>query len=118
MTYFLIFAVVVLSAIVVLLLLQRFTTLEFVSHAKLLFKTWSIWLTGIGSALGVWLADPDSPRRVIEIWNILPPELKTILPVNIATYFSYFLIVMGMIATFIRQPKLTEKRKELEDNHV
>ena len=33
---------IALAAIILLLLLQRFTTLEFVKHARLLFKTWSV----------------------------------------------------------------------------
>ena len=38
----LMFLVAVLTAIIILLLLQRFTTLQFVSHARLLFRTWSV----------------------------------------------------------------------------
>ncbi|BAN99553.1 hypothetical protein E05_47870 [Plautia stali symbiont] len=47
----LLFVIAVLAAIILLLLLQRFTTLEFVKHARLLFKTCSVWLASLGSML-------------------------------------------------------------------
>ncbi|HDY7234032.1 TPA: hypothetical protein RRE64_005434 [Klebsiella pneumoniae] len=37
-----IFALLVLVAVLVLLLLRKYTRLEFVSHASLLLKTWSV----------------------------------------------------------------------------
>lgn len=51
-----IFIIAVLTVIIILLLMQRFTTLQFVSHAKLLFKTWSVWLASLGSMLSAWFS--------------------------------------------------------------
>ncbi len=113
-----IFIAAVVCVVLVLVVLTKYTKLQFVTHARILWRAWSVWLTGLGSLLGAWLQDPDSPRRVVEIWNMLPDDLKHILPVNIATYASYFMIAIGTIAMFVRQPKLSEKRKELEaENH-
>lgn len=41
-----IFALLVLVAVLVLLLLRKYTRLEFVGHASLLQKTWSVKLGG------------------------------------------------------------------------
>ena len=42
-----IFALLVLVAVLVLLLLRKYTRLEFVGHASLLMKTWSVKLGAI-----------------------------------------------------------------------
>lgn len=109
MYYFIIFVVV---AVVAALVLRKYTRLQFVAHTKLLWKTWSVWLTGAGAALGVYLA--SAPDALIHVWAMLPPDLKSMLPVNVAQYISYALIALGVISQFIRQPKLAEQRKELE----
>lgn len=49
-----IFALLVLVAVLVLLLLRKYTRLEFVGHASLLLKTWSVKLGAIGALVGVW----------------------------------------------------------------
>ncbi|MCD1274668.1 hypothetical protein B4U61_023740 [Klebsiella pneumoniae] len=48
-----IFALLVLVAVLVLLLLRKYTRLEFVGHASLLLKTWSVKLGDL---------DPPSPN--------------------------------------------------------
>ena len=48
-----IFALLVLVAVLVLLLLRKYTRLEFVGHASLLLKTWSVKLGAIGALVGV-----------------------------------------------------------------
>lgn len=49
-----IFALLVLVAVLVLLLLRKYTRLEFVGHASLLLKTWSVKLGAIGALVGMW----------------------------------------------------------------
>lgn len=110
----LIFLCVVAAVIVVVLFIRKYTSVEFVSHARLLFRAWSVWLSGIGAALGVYLA--SAPEAIITAWNMLPPDLKSMLPVNIAQYVSYLLVALGIIAQFIRQKRLNEKKQQL-DNH-
>ncbi|UUE33952.1 hypothetical protein LXL84_15535 [Klebsiella pneumoniae] len=53
-----IFALLVLVAVLVLLLLRKYTRLEFVGHASLLLKTWSVKLGAIGA-----LADRNEYAR-------------------------------------------------------
>lgn len=106
------FATFVVGIVIVLFIVRKYTKLEFVEDARLLWKTWSVWLTGAGAALGVYLA--SAPDALIHVWMMLPPDLKSALPVNVAQYISYALIALGVISQFIRQPKLAEQGKELE----
>ncbi len=98
------FLVGVAVMIFLVLLAWRFTSVEFVAHAQQLFKAWSVWLTGVGTLAGVWLA--SAPDNLVTIWNLLPADLKSSLPVNFAQYISYSLIALGIISQFIRQKNL------------
>lgn len=99
---------IIASIAVVLLLLQRFTSLEFVTHAKLLFKTWSVWLTSIGAMLST------SPDTLLAIWAGLPDELKQMIPSTWMAYIGPGLIALGVASQFIRQDKLRRDREKLE----
>ncbi|WP_313654266.1 hypothetical protein [Pantoea sp.] len=100
----LMFLVAVLTAIIILLLLQRFTTLEFVSHARLLFKTWSVWLASLGSMLSAWAQ--SFPAAAVDAWSVLPEDVKAILPHNYLGLIGAFMVAMGVIAQFVRQKNL------------
>lgn len=106
------FAAFIVGAVIVLFILQKYTKLEFVAYAKLLWKAWSVWLSGIGAVLGVYLT--SAPDTLIHVWLMLPPDLKAVLPVNVAQYISYAMIALGVVSQFIRQPKLEQQRKEME----
>jgi len=106
------FVIAVLAAIVLLLLLQRFTTLEFVRHARLLFKTWSVWLASLGSMLSAWAQ--SFPASALDAWNALPQDVKAILPHNYLGLIGAFLVAMGVLAQFVRQKKLVEEKQALE----
>lgn len=106
------FLAVVVAVIAIVLLVRKYSSVEFVAHARLLFRAWSVWLTGVGTLLGVYLA--SAPDAIISAWNMLPPDLKAMLPVNIAQYVSYFIVALGVIAQFIRQKKLTSQRQQMD----
>lgn len=105
MRIMLIFIVIIFLVIGAVLLIRKNTSLEFVGHAKLLFKAWSVWLSGVGTLLGVYLA--SAPDTLISVWRMLPDDMKAALPVNVAQYVSYLLIALGVISQFIRQKSLT-----------
>lgn len=110
MTYFLIFLVVVLSAVVALLLLQRYTKLEFVSHARLLFKTWSIWLGTLGTTISaIFYAFPDA---AITAWSYLPEDVKSGLPPRLVSFVGPFLMFMALLSQFVKQRKLAAEAKQ------
>lgn len=104
--------VAILAAVIGLLLIRKYTSLEFVSHAKLLFKAWSVWLSSAGTLLGLYLL--DAPDALLGVWRILPDDLKSVLPVNFSQYLSYVLIALGVIAQFIRQNKLLVQKNQME----
>lgn len=107
------FLVAVLSAVIVLLLLQRFTTLEFVKHARLLFKTWSVWLASLGSMLSAWAQ--SFPASALDAWNALPQDVKEVLPHNYLGMIGAFMVAMGVLAQFVRQKSLSSQRQHLEE---
>ncbi|MGC0959804.1 hypothetical protein WKH22_18145 [Pantoea agglomerans] len=108
----LMFLTAVLTAIIILLLLQRFTTLQFVSHARLLFKTWSVWLASLGSMLSAWAQ--SFPSAAVDAWNVLPEDVKSILPHNYLGLVGAFMVAMGVIAQFVRQKNLLNAKEQSE----
>ncbi|MCZ4059173.1 hypothetical protein O3W44_08915 [Pantoea sp. LMR881] len=108
----LIFLVAVLLVIIILLLLQRFTTLQFVSHARLLFKTWSVWLASLGSMICAWVQ--SFPSSALDAWNTLPEDVKSIIPHNYLGFVGAFMVAMGVIAQFVRQKNLLNEKRQTE----
>lgn len=109
---FFIWLFVILTTVVGVLLIRKYTTLEFVEHAKLLFKTWSVWLTSLGSAISAWVQ--SFPDAALNAWNILPPDIKSFLPQQYLGYIGAFMVAMGVIAQFVRQRKLLERKQQLD----
>lgn len=106
------FVVPVILLIVTVILLQRFTTLEFVSHAKLLFRTWSVWLGSLGSALSAWAQ--SFPDAAMTGWQTLPEDIKSYLPQNYLGFVGAFMVAMAVIAQFVRQKNLVQRKDELQ----
>ncbi|MDE1189456.1 MAG: hypothetical protein PW844_23820 [Pantoea sp.] len=106
----LMFLVAVLTVVIILLLLQRFTTLQFVSHARLLFKTWSVWLASLGSILSAWVQ--SFPSSALTAWNTLPEDVKAVLPHNYLGLIGAFMVAMGVMAQFVRQKNLLKEQQE------
>jgi len=109
---FVIFLAVVLAAIVILLLIRKYTTLEFVAHAKLLFKAWSVWLASVGSAVTAWVQ--LFPDDALNAWNSLPPDVKSVIPQNYLGMIGAFMAAMAVMSQFVRQKKLTEQKSQID----
>ncbi|ATA17897.1 hypothetical protein EDC48_1182 [Gibbsiella quercinecans] len=110
----LIFILLTLVAVLVLLLLRKYTRLEFVTHARLLFKTWSVKLGIAGALIGGWAQ--SFPDAALHAWTILPPDIKSILPPNIVAMLSPALVVLAVLSQYVRQPKLKEKADKLKES--
>ena len=63
---------------------------------------WSLWLSGAGTAaLGMALMAPEMALR---LWiDVVPDELKALLPPETGLRISLFLLVASIAAKFIRQ---------------
>lgn len=101
------FLVGVAVMICVVLLAWRFTSVEFVAHARLLFKAWSVWLAGIGSVMSAYLQ--SFPSVMVDAWNALPSDVKSYIPQNYLGLIAAFMVAMGVVAQFVRQKKITEE---------
>ncbi|NIY47286.1 hypothetical protein [Cedecea colo] len=109
---FITWLVIVLIAILAVLLIRKYSSLEFVAHAKLLFKAWSVWLASIGSALSAWVQ--SFPDAAMNGWNMLPPDIKSFLPQNYLGFIGAFMVAMAVISQFVRQKRLVEKKQQLD----
>ena len=99
---------IIAAIVIAFILLQRYTKLEFVAHAKLLFKAWSVWLGTIGATL---MAAPD---YLLSAWSGLPDELKSLIPSTWLTYIGPTLVFLGVVSQFIRQRKLLQEKQQME----
>jgi hypothetical protein len=107
----LIIILVTLAFIVGLLLIRKYTSVEFVAHARLLWRTWSVWLGSIGAVIGAALL--QFPDAALNAWNMLPPDLKSYVPPHILSYISPTLMGLAVAAQYIRQPKLKERAEQM-----
>lgn len=104
------FLVISLTCTIVLLLVQRYTKLEFVSHARLLWKTWSVWLGTLGTTLtALFMGAPDA---AITAWAYLPDDVKSTLDPGVVKMVGPFLMFMALLSQFVKQRKLAAEAKQ------
>lgn len=104
------FLVIVLTCVIVLLLAQHYTKLEFVSHARLLWKTWSVWFGTLGTTLtALFMAVPDA---AITAWTYLPDDIKSTLDPAVVKMVGPFLMFMALLSQFVKQHKLSVEAKQ------
>lgn len=108
---FIILPLIIIAAIIALLLIRKYTSVEFVDHARLLWKTWSVWLGSVGAAIGVILL--QFPDAALNAWNALPPDLKSYIPPHILSYISPALMGLAVVAQYVRQSKLKSRADAL-----
>ncbi len=104
---FLIFILFVLAVIFIIWRISRGGKIEIVAHAKLLFKTWSVWLASLGSVTGAWVQ--SFPDAATNAWSELPEDVKSFLPQHYLGLGAAFMVAMAVIAQFVRQRKLVDE---------
>lgn len=97
-------------------LLAHYGRVIVVAHARLLFKTWSVWLASFGSALTAWVQ--SFPDAALNGWNVLPEDIKSYLPHNFLGMIGAFMVAMAVMAQFIRQKNLNKQRDDLNGGKV
>lgn len=81
---------------------------QIVSHWRTIFKQWSFWLGAAGTAItSALLASPD---LALQVWLMMPPDLKATIPERFTPFIGVGVFVLGLIAKFIRQTKLEAER--------
>lgn len=108
-----IFAIVL---VIVVVLLVKFGPLEYVEHAKLLWKTFSLWLGIAGTTVTGYLI--TFPQQAIDMWNQLPPDIKSFIPPRYMPLIGVALYVVGMVSKFIAQKKLQEQRAAITKDRI
>lgn len=103
---------IIIALAVIVIILQRFTKLEFVSHARLLFKTWSVWLASAGATFSLYLM--SAPDTLLAAWASLPDEIKSMLPPEWLAYIGPVLVMLGVVSQFIRQNKLLNEKRQMD----
>ena len=113
---FTLFIGLVTLLVLVVWLFAHFGKVVVVSHARLLFKTWSLWLASAGSVLSAWVQ--SFPDAAIEAWGSLPQEMKACIPPNFLGMVGALLVAMAVMAQFIRQKKLAQQCDALAGGKV
>lgn len=106
--------IIILLMIVALLLIRKYTSLEFVAHARLLFKAWSVWLGAISAAITGYMM--QFPNAALDAWNSLPPDLKSFIPPHLLGFISPTMMVLAVLAQYVRQSKLKDKADQMRDS--
>lgn len=75
-----------------------------ISNWKDGWKFWSTRLQLLGLALLGIIT--EFPHTLTSLWVSLPDDLKTMLPEDYGRYIVYATLLSGIVARFIRQPKL------------
>lgn len=90
--------------------------LELVSNWRVWYKFWSIRLAVVGTAITtVFLAAPDA---AIQVWAVMPEDVKATLPPAFVKYFGVFLMAAGSFSRIIKQNKLNEEvRQDATQDH-
>lgn len=78
---------------------------ELVDEARDWWRLWSVRLNGVGVAILAWVT--FDPVGVLSLWHMMPSSLRDIVPPSVFQVVALTLFFLGMLARFIRQPKVT-----------
>lgn len=96
-----------LALIVAVALLVKFGPWEYTQNSRRIWKTYSLWLGVIGTAITGFLA--SFPQYALDIWNAMPQEFKSWIPPQYMPAVGSFFFVMSMVSKFIAQKRLERK---------
>lgn len=73
-----------------------------------LWRAWSVRLNALGILLLGWFA--VDPVSVLAVWNMMPAGVRDLVPSQVVSITGAVLFGFSLLAKFVRQPKLEEKR--------
>ena len=80
--------------------------MKLIENARAWWKLWSIRLNAIGLSILAYVQ--IDPVGALAVWNMMPGEVRRVLPSNIVTIVGLAFFVLSMIARLVVQPKLAK----------
>lgn len=80
--------------------------MQFIENARHWWRLWSIRLNAIGLSLLAWVQ--IDPVSALAVWNMMPHDVRAVLPQNIVTIVGLAFFALSMIARLVVQPKLVK----------
>ena len=78
--------------------------MKFIQDARQWWRFWSIRLNAIGLSILAYVQ--IDPVGALAVWNMMPGEVRHVLPANIVTLIGLAFFALSMIARLVVQPKL------------
>lgn len=78
--------------------------MKFIQDARQWWRLWSIRLNAIGLSILAYVQ--IDPVGALAVWNMMPGEVRHVLPANIVTLIGLAFFALSMIARLVVQPKL------------
>lgn len=84
--------------------------MKLIPEWRVWWKLWSTWLQAAAAIFISYLT--VAPDVAIQVWQFLPADLRSAIPPEYVQFISVGLIVLGIIARLVKQPKLAAEVKE------
>lgn len=75
-----------------------------VDDARNVLRWWSTRFNIVGAAILSWVQ--FDPVHTLGVWNMMPPEVRRILPPSTLAIVGFVLLGLGMLSRLVKQPKL------------
>lgn len=80
--------------------------IELIENWRKWYKLWSVRLVALGTVLAGWfIASPDA---FLQVWMMLPQDLKDTLPPEVVKYIPIAILTAGTLARVVKQNKLPQ----------
>ncbi len=80
---------------------------------------WKFWSVQLGALAAALLAfGVTFPDQVFELWALLPGEARALVPQDWVQKITLFLIVIGIVAKFIKQKNLKPVEQPTKGNET
>jgi hypothetical protein len=67
------------------------------------WRWWSLRFNAVGFAILSWVQ--FDPVGALHVWNMMPPQVRAVLPQNFLMIVGLILIVLSMLSRVVKQPK-------------
>jgi len=87
--------------------------MKLIENWRIVYKFWSVRLTAVGTLMVGYIA--AVPDILVSAWNMLPADLRTIIPPNYLLYISVGIFIAGMFSRVVKQDKLNAECNKSEE---